>query len=419
MSERRTHSARTDASWAIVSQGVVAASSLVLQWLSLRSLGAKGLGEFAILSNGILVTGAAVHTGWIGDPIVVIDRHDPALRRVLVRLSALSLVASAVVGTLAAGVFAEVSWRDALIFGAAMAAWLLEETGRRILMARRQFAALTLNDAVFGIVSVGVTVAVVATRRLTMGWLVGSMLLGAIGAIALAGWQLPRTERTLPWKGPTAWRPITEFSVWRAGQLTMRPLGMLLARVAVARIVSPAALGLMEAGRLLVAPALTAANGFGGFSLPYFARKRDEGSLSMRLVARFAIASSAATALYIPLALVARGPFQHVSNSGAISLALVLTWCTYAVVNAGNIPTVNALTAQLLSRPVFWGRCVDTVIIVAGSAVVALADRVWAVPLVMSAGMVVGTVIPLVRLGRAGALAGQSRATSPSAAGLG
>ena len=49
---------------AIVSQGVVAASSLVLQILALRDLGAAGLANFSILSNGLIVTAAALHTGW-------------------------------------------------------------------------------------------------------------------------------------------------------------------------------------------------------------------------------------------------------------------------------------------------------------------------------------------------------------------
>ena len=68
---------------AIGSQGIVAGSSLVLQWLALWKLGAAGLGTFAILSGGLQVTATALHTGWVGDPLALVDRHHPPIRRAL------------------------------------------------------------------------------------------------------------------------------------------------------------------------------------------------------------------------------------------------------------------------------------------------------------------------------------------------
>ena len=128
--------------------------------------------------------------------------------------------------------------------------------------------------------------------------------------------------------GPAAYREVASFSTWRSGQLMMRPLGMLLARLAVSAIVSRSALGLMEAGRLIIAPVMTAANGLGGFSLPYFTRHRDEGDLRLGLVARFAALSAVVAAVYAPVAFLVASPVpQRVfwfTFEGLLAIALML-----------------------------------------------------------------------------------------------
>lgn len=393
------------ASAAIVSQGVVAASSLVLQYLALRDLGKEGLAVFSILSNGLIVTAAALHTGWVGDSLVVLDRHAPAIRRALFRASGISVVVSfafGLVGALAFGTGLDVG--SAALFGIALTLWLVEETGRRLMMARHEFVHLVANDVIFGVVSLGVTFAVRVSGRLTMDWLIGSLALGSVASILAAVVQLPRDELRRPERGPAAMRELAAFSTWRSGQLTMRPLGMLLTRVAVATLVSKSALGLLEAGRLIIAPILTAANGFGGFSLPFFTRRRNEGRLQMSLVGRFAAISAAGAAVYFPVALVIAPIFERQSDSGPIPTTLILAWCVYAVAYSANVPTVNALTSLMHSRTVFWGRCVDSAVIVALSAAIAVTAGVEYVPLAMTVGMVVGTAIPLLVLQRRGQL---------------
>ena len=99
---------------ALVSQGITAGSSLVLQVLALWQLGKSGLAFFAILSAGIMVTFNAVHTGLIGDALSVFDRHEPGIRRALVKTSAVSAAASLFVGFFGALLFAE---RSALSSG--------------------------------------------------------------------------------------------------------------------------------------------------------------------------------------------------------------------------------------------------------------------------------------------------------------
>lgn len=392
------------ASAAIVSQGVVAASSLVLQWLALRELGASGLGVFAILSNGLIVTAAALHTGWVGDSLVILDRHEPAIRRALFVVAGISVVVSFVFGLGGALVFTDLTVRSAALFGLALTLWLVEETGRRLMMARHEFVQLVVNDVVFAVGSLGLTAVVMATSRLTMDWVIASLLVGSVLSIAAAAVQLPFDELRPPARGPMAMRELAAFSSWRSGQLTMRPLGMLLSRVTVSMLVSPAALGIMEAGRLIIAPILTAAAGFGGFSLPFFTKRRNEQRLTMGIVYKFAAVSALGAALYIPVAFLIAPTFETFSKSGDLPAVLILSWCVYAVAYSANVPIVNALTSLMHSRVVFWGRCVDSAVIVALSALVVTVGDVDLVPMAMTVGMAIGTAIPLTILRRRGEL---------------
>ena len=387
---------------AIASQGVVAASSLALQMLALSRLGNQGLAIFALLVPGIMVTATALHTGWIGDPLVLLDRHDPSIRRALVRASAISVFASYAFGFVGALIFTDVSVKTAAIFGAAQVVWLIEETGRRLLMARLEFVKLLVNDIAYAVVAVGAIIALMTMSTLTMDWVLIAMLSGSIASAVTAVIQLPREELRLPSPGPAAWRTLFDVSVWRSGQLMMRPFGMLLVRWSVSYFVSAEALGVMEAGRLVIAPILTAAIGIGGFTLPFFTRRRDQGTVSVPLIAAFTTLSALVAVLYIPVALAISGPFERISNSDPIPLLLTASWSIYAVAYAANVPVANALTALLYSKQVLVGRVIDSAFIVVMSIVVVHLDGVRYVPLVMTAGILVGTALPVLSLKRKG-----------------
>ena len=75
-----------------------------------------------------------------------------------------------------------------------------------------------------------------------------------------------------------------------------------------------------------------------------------------------------------------------------------------ALAAASSVPVVNALTALMFSRVVFWGRVVDSVVIVAASAVVVSVSGISWVPMVMTVGMVIGTAVPVWMLRRSGSL---------------
>lgn len=387
---------------AVLSQGVVAGSSLVLQWLALWQLGRDGLGTFAILSGGIVVTVTALHTGWVGDPLAIVDRHAPALRRALRLMTVGSIALATVGGTLAAAALTDLGWPTAGLFGVALGAWVAEESGRRLMMARLDFWSLVANDVAYALGALGAAGVGVATGRLTMGWLIGSMLVGSLAAVVAALRQLPAEELRAGPRVRPDFAEIARFSVWRSGQLAMRPLGMLGSRVVVQSLTSTSTLGLIEAGRLLVAPVLTAANGFGGFILPWFARRHRERELDLGVVARVSGICAAAALACLPAAFLLRPLVERIDGSGSIPTPLVVAWCCFAVGYAANIPLVNALTSARHSRDVFLGRVVDAALVLVLTWLAVVVGAEMSVPALMTLGMVVGTSIPVVLLWRRG-----------------
>jgi len=77
----RSAKARTagHASGAIAAQLSQAMASFVLQVIVARTLGAKGLGAFALI-YGAIILGTALCTGLVGDSLTVLDRNTPTIR---------------------------------------------------------------------------------------------------------------------------------------------------------------------------------------------------------------------------------------------------------------------------------------------------------------------------------------------------
>ena len=67
------------ASGALVAQVWQAAASFGLQVAAAHLLGARGLGELA-LCLGVIILTTAVTSGFVGDALTVLDRHDRGIR---------------------------------------------------------------------------------------------------------------------------------------------------------------------------------------------------------------------------------------------------------------------------------------------------------------------------------------------------
>src|SRR5690606_7012671 len=78
----------------VAAQAVTAATSMVLQVVAARALGLAEFGAFAVLL-GFLVAASAVYTGYVGDSLAVLDRHDAVVRGALVGSALTSWVLAA------------------------------------------------------------------------------------------------------------------------------------------------------------------------------------------------------------------------------------------------------------------------------------------------------------------------------------
>lgn len=373
---------------AMVSQVCTAGSSLVLQLIAAHTLGLAGYGAFALCLS-LLTSATALYTGYVGDGLTVLDRFDARLRSGIGSSAVLLL---AVCGALAIGLVLILHLGGvfvAVVYAVMVLGWLVEETGRRILMARLEFWGLVVNDAVYGVVSLAAVAAVVVTgHHLSLLSLLACMAAGALAAILTAVVQLPGTEFERLHLGRTELRAVASFSVWRALQASLRPAQLLSARVMLLQLISLSTVGAVEAGRLVVAPIQSVINGAGGFLLSTSAYSERHPELSSRRLAE------RATALLVLLTLVGGAgaaalshPLGKLMAGRPVPATLVLGWTLYLVTWAATLPYVTELVARRRTRAVFNIRLADTLVGVAAMLVGLLGgvDPVWT-PWLLSTG---------------------------------
>ncbi len=380
---------------AIVSQMTVAGTSLLIALIVVRELGVSGLGTFGLLF-AVLLTVNAVQTGWIGDSLTVLDRFDSGIRRALFQSQAISVVAIFVVTWSAALLVDGVDGATAVLFAIASVAWALEETLRRILIARREFWTLVVNDLAFAVGSLGLLGAVIASgAALTLDTVIISLLAGSTVAIGLAIIQLPQIELLRGPASPSRMAELAAFAGWRAVQVGLRPASQALMRVVVAVTLGLEAVGVLEAARLLIAPALTVANGAGMFFLPTYSdqlRRRVRLSPSvgaaMLLVAAICVSYGLfAVALREPLAQLLTGGETVVATLGVVS------WSLFSIAFGIGLPVGAANVAAGRSKQTFMIRLLDATVGSTIAALIAVFGWVEAVPIGLAVGAFVGAAL--------------------------
>jgi O-antigen/teichoic acid export membrane protein len=385
---------------AVLTNGIAAASSLVLQLVAARTLGATGLGRFSLLTS-MLITVATVQSGWIGDSLTVLDRFAPAMRAALVRSQQVAVVLALLLGAAGAAAFRITGPGVALVFGSALALWLLEDTGRRLLMARREFWKAVVNDGTYAAAALGTLgVSLLIDGSPSLGTLVWSMAIGAGAACLAAVVQLPRHELAPPPAGtPVDMAGLSAFAGWRAAQIGLRPGAQFLMRVMVAGTLSSAALGRLEAGRLLLAPVHVVINGAGLLLLPTYTDRLRRGTFSlasvrkaMLVLAGLALAAGVAALLAAQWLspLVTGGSFE-------VSPLAILSWTLLMAAFGAGIPAGLALVAAEQPRETFLVRAADAAL----GLLCALGAVALGVPELAPAGLAVGATVGALWLLRA------------------
>ncbi|NYE02188.1 hypothetical protein BJY21_003372 [Kineosphaera limosa] len=377
---------------ALLAQVWQAAGSFAIQVLAAHLLGASGL-AIVSLCFGIVILATAVSSGIVGDSLTVLDRRDPVIRGGLVAWLLLVAATGAVVGALGMILSGTLAPLGALAFAAALVAFMVEDIVRRTHMALLRFANLLLIDAV-ALIGALIIVGIAATTGDTS---VTTFLLAIAGgqvAGALVGWVLlPREERRLGAPRSAGVRAVGAFGLWRGAQVALTPLIQTAARIVVVAAVGASVLGHIEAGRIYMAPAMLAVQGFGSYLFATYARRADAplGELT-RLAGRSAAALSAgalALGAVAVLLVPVLGPLVS-GSSFMIDPVVVLGWASVAAAAAWLQPFASLAATRGAQRRVFAVRLIDA--IAAPSALwVGLA---WlglpaeATPFVLAAGLV-------------------------------
>ena len=390
----------------MVAQFSQAAVSFLLTVVGLRALSAAEFGIFSLIV-GSLVLATALMTGFVGDSLTVLDRHAPGVRAGLqawgLAIGMGLFIAGAGI-SLATGLL---SVGDALLFGAALTAFTVEDTARRLLMANLRFWSVVVTDLVY---LVGAAVVLLAlwrtTGQITLGdllvALVASQVLATVVGVVLA----PRGERYLVRLRRPAIGAVARFGGWRALQQGLRPGVLTVMRVVVLAVAGDAALGQLEAARVYMSPALLLVQGIGGYLLATYAADRH---LSLRRAVRAADrtvgmlvgASLVLGAVAYALLPVAGGWLT--GGSFDIPPEAVLSWAAFAAAVAAVMPYASLGAVRGRQVIVVGLRIVDSVLCI---VLVVLALQVAGLsyvvaPLAVAAGTLVGAMLQrTVGLGR-------------------
>lgn len=376
---------------ALVGQGTLAVSGLVLQVAAARELGAAGLAGFSLV-YGAIVLATAVSSGLVGDSLVVLDRHAAGVRAALHVLGVAVAIGTGAVGLL---LVLGTGWGTAATgvwVGLATVAFVLEDLLRRLLMATGRYWRLPAVDLSGAVVSLGVLVLLAAGRPLVVADVFLALAVGQAVSCAVALVLLPRGERPGgPWRGPQV-REVLGFGVWRAAGQTVRPATLTLLRLAVIGAAGAAAYGPVEAARVVTAPTLVLVAGVGSFLLPWFAGARHRPAAELLRRADLAAGAAAVGIALAVLVTVALLPWLGPLLSGGdyqVPVEAVAGWGAYAVTGALLLPYAGLASVHGAQRAVLGWRVVEMAALV-GVLVLVLARPSaagWA-PAVLAAGPV-------------------------------
>lgn len=383
---------------AISGQLSQAVGSFVLQLIAARSLGASGLGTFALLYS-VIVMSTALSNGLVGDSLMVLDRGERPVRAALQNWCLLTSVGAGVVGAVCCALAGMVSWTQGALFALATATFIIESILRRLLMAVMRFWYLVVVDAVSAAASLAVLAAWHAVRPLTLDAMLIAWVAGQVLATVAAVLCLPPEERRFASWRPSAMRHVATFGMWRAAQQSLRPSMLTAARFLITIAAGREVYGQLEAARVYMAPALLVIQGLGSYLFSSYAMRRnarwtrligraDRASTAMLV---FALAMGALAALVSPWA----GRFVTGPGFSMVPLA-VFGWAAYAASTAAVTPFANLAAVRGRQQVVMVLRTADSVFSLALLALVVnvlAVDVSWS-PYVLAVGSLIdGAVI--------------------------
>ena len=259
---------------------------------------------------------------------------------------------------------------EAVLFAVATAAFQVEEVLRRVLMAVTRFWTLLVVD---GVAVATTLLSLLLVDEIQVGSFLLSVAVGQAAGILVAVAVLPRAERRLvPLRG-AALREVIAFGGWRGAQVALTPTGLTISRFVLLGATGAVALGEVEAGRILGAPALLVVQGLGSYLLSTYARDRALPLETLKARARRASLAMAGTAVALGVVVTALTPFLAplaVGRSIDVHLVTVAGWALFAAATATMQPFASLAVTRGSQRAVFGLRALDVVV---GTGLLALA----------------------------------------------
>jgi O-antigen/teichoic acid export membrane protein len=369
-------------------------ASLALQLLVARTLGADGLGTYALLYSFIILA-TAIATGLVGDSLTVLERGEQSVRAGL-QLWCLGIAAgTALAGLVVTGVTGYLSWTDAWLYASAIFVFIFVDCLRRLLMAALRFWRIIVVDGALLVVSTGVAAVDAQSGGLTIGGVLAALVAGLTASLATAVLLLPRQERWLaPWR-PADVRKVAGFGLWRAAQQCIRPGTLAAARVVVSAIAGRAAFGQLEAARLVIAPAQLIVSGIGSYLLASYAHSKTKSTASLLRTADATFVGLLVVSLALGAVAAAATPaLSDLVTSGQYSVdsVAVFGWAIYAASTASVMPFATLAAVRGKQASVFLVKLVEAA---ASLLMVAAAVRMhssWA-PYGLAAGPLVAGIL--------------------------
>lgn len=386
---------RSKAAGAAVAQVWQAVGSFGLQILAAWTLGAQGLGLIS-LSLGVIVLSTALASGMIGDSLVILDRHRPAVRGALQAWAILLGVLSGLVAGVAMGLTV-LSPVQAVLFAGALVAFQFEELIRRTFMGVMQFWRLVVVDTAAVGVALAMIVAFAATGTIAIESFFTALLVGQIAGIVVGLALMPATERVWVRLRGSEFRSVGAFGAWRGAQVAVPQLMLTLSRVLVTAFAGGVALGLVEGARIFVAPVLLIVQGLGSYLLSSYVRDAELGVTALRRRAWRTSLAMMVGALVIGAGVVLAAPLLgHLITGPAFSVEqlTVAGWVLYVVGSASFQPFASLAAVTGRQQRVFACRLTDaTVTAVVLTALLAGGMSAAWTPFVLAAGLVLGGLL--------------------------
>jgi len=388
---RATRFAKGGALGAVTAQGSQALASLALQLVAANALGLEEFGLFAIL-YGVIVLLTGLSTGFVGDSLTVLDRHDNRIRSALQGWLVIIVSVASVVSGLVCAAAGILSWWSAAAFALAVATFLLEDILRRLLMAHLLFWRIVCVDMVSLVVSIAALMVIASAGPLSIGSFFLALVAGQLGGLVAAVALQPTVERHLvrPMRG--GYKEVARYGVWRAAQQGVRPALLTGVRTTVGLLLGLAATGQLEAARIYAAPTFLFVTGLSSFLFASFAK--DTATPLARLVKRadrlvlLLVAATMCAGGVFVAALPWLGPLIF---GQPLNLWLCVGWLAYAVSVSAVTPYGALAAVRHHQVAVFACRVTDSVLSLTVVAVLLWSGAsVTVVPFVLTAGSFLG-----------------------------